>query len=139
MAEQIEKLNENPFFKPETFMDRRLRILPANIQQRIRQHFYELPEILRWYGACVEKQPSEIGRFRRSSAGRRQSHQVVAILGFLLLNKIVIKRPCYPEVAEILNALVPRDGGDGVWTESHLEKMYRDHVTKRLKKSPARR
>jgi hypothetical protein len=135
VAEQIRKLNKHQYFLPEPGVDHRFKLASESMRKSIAREFSLLPDILCWYALYIEKQPADIGRFLRSSAGRPNTHQVAAILCILLLNKAVIKRPCYREVADMLNALIPKNRGDETWTESYLEKLYRDHVTRPLKAS----
>lgn len=135
VAKQIEALNRHPYFLPQLWVSYRFGRASEDRRKEIVREFSSLPDILREYAIYIERQPADVGRFRRSTAGRSNKYEIGAVLAILVMNKYTVKRPCYREVADILTALDPTNKADERWTESRLEKMYRDNITKPLKAS----
>lgn len=104
LADEVEKLNSHPFFKPETWVKTR-NLSSEAAKRHFALWFERLPILLHHYAAFVDAHSKSLREtFRQRSRARGPKDSTQALVGLVNIVRKETSRPHYSELATILNA-----------------------------------
>jgi hypothetical protein len=102
MADEIERLNAHPFFKPDTWV--KTRSLPEAKKMVFARWFERLPVLMRHYAAFIGAHSKTMRKSMHEFTGSGPEKLTQILVALVDLVRKETRRPHYKELAAILNA-----------------------------------